>query len=124
MTAEKIKIVIVKPGQRPVMATIENDLRNFQYIVNGRIETTTEYHLPGMLVVCNDEGKNLFWRLRKDGIEDGNNPYRPNREINKKRDGNDWIFGTFFVIGNGEDDFVGLTDKQIKKAMYRFRAFE
>lgn len=123
MTAEKIKIVIVKPGQRPVVATIENDLRNYQYIVNGHIETTVEYHLPGMLIVCNDEGKNFFWRLRNDGIEDRNNPYRPNREINKRRAGNDWIFGTFFIIGNGEDDFVSLTDEQIKKAMYRFRVF-
>lgn len=61
MTAEKIKIVIVKPGQNPVAATIENDLRNYQNIVNGHIETTVEYHLPGMLIVCNDEGKNLFF---------------------------------------------------------------
>lgn len=124
MIAEKVKIVIVKPGQRPVAATIDNDLKKYQEIVNGHIECATEYHLPGTLIVCNDEGKIHFWRLKNDGIEDRNNPYRPNREINKGRIGSDWIFGTFFIVGNGEEDFVSLTDEQIKKATYRFRAFK
>lgn len=87
-----MKVVVFEPLKPGRIEEIENDLRIFQNIVGGYIETVT--YPSGHVMVCNEEGKllNLPQNMRM---------IMPN--------GNwDLIFGTFFFA---KDDGEGnLTD--------------
>ena len=95
-----IKILIVEPMKRPYEKEISGDLHEMQAIVGGTIQAV--YPFQDMAaIVCNDDGKLI-------GLP-------PNRFL---RDGDgapyDVICGTFFVVGVGREDFVSLTDRQVK----------
>lgn len=105
MKTEKITVVIVPPFVEPYKRTIRPKLETLQRIVRGGIETTCDDGLPDMLIVCNNENKlsNLRFNCRiKQGAYE------------------DYIFGTFFVCGMGEDAFCSLTDEQAERAIKRF----
>lgn len=101
---DKIKVVIVEAGKLPATQYIGNDLKSMQEVVGGYIE---EVMLDdGTVLICNEEGK-----LR--GL-------KPNRRV-----GNDIIAGTFFIAGDdGSEDFVSLTDEQIKQYAECFQEIE
>ena len=92
--------------KEPFEKEINGDLREMQDIVGGTIQAV--YPFQDMAaIVCNDEGKLMGLppnRFLRDG---GGQPY-------------DVLCGTFFVVGVGREDFVSLTDKQVKhyKSMY------
>ena len=96
-----MKIVVYEVGKESFVADIENELAECQKIVGGYIQVVTVGN--GMLLVCNEEGKNI-------GLE-------PNRYIPEIAD---VICGNFFVCGAGEDDFTSLTDEQIKEIRERW----
>lgn len=106
MTHLKIKVVVVRPFKEPRIENILGELKTFQNIVKGRIETTYDDKLSGMIIVCNEDNKfnNLTFnrKITTGGCED-------------------FLFGTFFVCGDGVDDFVSLTDAQIKQVLLRFK---
>lgn len=98
-----IDVLIVEPNKLPYEKKIKNDLKTYQDIVDGMIETTGIIGDREILIVCNDEGKNL------------NMPY--NRDI-----GHDTIAGTFIIVGNDYEnaDFKSLTKEQIEKYKNKF----
>lgn len=98
-----INVLIVEPNKLPYEKEIRNDLKTYQDIVDGTIETTGIIGDRDILIVCNDEGKNL------------NLPY--NRDI-----GHDIIAGTFIIVGNDYEnaDFKSLTKEQIDKYKNKF----
>lgn len=51
----KILGVIKKPGEAPYVDHIENDLKEFQEIVGGYIETVTV--ASDLVLICNEEGR-------------------------------------------------------------------
>ncbi len=106
MIQNKMRIVVVPPGNIPQERMISGTLESFQDIVKGNIEVTTDDRLPGMLLVVNDEGKINEMRFCRKIFT---NSYP------------DYIFGTFFVVGNGKDDFVSLTDEQVQQVKTRFK---
>lgn len=101
----ELTVVIVEPCKEPYKKTIEHKLEAFQEIVEGHIETTCDDGLEDMLIVCNDEGEV--------------NRLKINRST-RVGDYADYIMGTFFICGMGEDDFCSLTDEQAQRAIQRF----
>lgn len=95
-----MRILKVEPGKVPYEKDIENTLRSLQKEVGGLIQPI--YMEDGTILCCNDEGK-------LNGME-----------MNRRLYG-DIICGPFFVVGDGGDDFVSLTDEQVVMYTERFR---
>ncbi len=95
-----MKILYYKKDKDPEVLLIPREVKDMQELVHGRYEV---YQVnEKILIVCNDDGWNL-------GLE-------VNRLVLGK-EGNieQAIRGDFFVCGAGEEDFISLTDLQIKK---------
>ena len=102
-----MKVVIVEPMCSPRIAEIEESLETYQKIVDGWIECIYPFN-DSVGLVCNEEGKL--------------NNFLPNRALfDDNGEIYDIIFGTFFVVGLGEEDFRGLTDEQAKRYMDYYR---
>ena len=93
--SSRIRVLIVKPEEKPYVEEIDCELESFQKIVGGDIE---EVSLESdTKLVCNGEGKI--------------NGLTPNRLI-----GDDIICGTFFLAGyDGGEELVSLSDEKIEK---------
>ena len=105
---EKLRIVIVEPGKEPYEREIDHTLEKLQGIVEGYIETTWDEGLPkGTLIVCNEEGKLL-------GLPQNRVLWRDGRPV-------DVVAGTFFIAGAGDEDFISLTDEQVKVCIENFQ---
>jgi len=95
---KKIRVLYVRPNELPEEIVISNTLNSKRKLVEGNIEYTYRDYYPGVIFICNEEGK-----IR--GL-----PY--NRDI-----GGDVIAGSFLIVGDdselGEDK--SLTKSQIKK---------
>lgn len=101
---EKIKILKIEEGKAPFVKEIANELKDCQAEVGGLIDCVC--FEDGCLAVVNDEGKI--------------NGMKPNR-----RNGNDIIYGPFFICGsNREGDFTSLTEEQIEDYTKKFGEIE
>ena len=101
MNVDTLKVLVVEPQKPPYAVEIPNRLDALQGIVGGHLETV--YPFPdSVAVVCNETGK-------LQGL--------PFNRLLPDRDGRpcDVICGTFFVAGVGAEDFVSLTDEQLKR---------
>lgn len=105
MSKGGLKVVIVEPEKEPYVKKLKHSLEAMQEVVGGYIETTRDSLLPGMILVVNEEGK-----LR--GLP-----------MNRCTDC-DILFGTFFVCGNGRDDFISLTEQQIEEVKLVYGLFK
>ena len=100
-----MRVVIVRPRQRPYVADIKPNLKEYQETVGGYIETLP---LEGnAILVCDEEGK----------LKD--RPY--NRFY--WQDGHivDVIAGPFFIVGVENCNFCDLTDEQCEYFKEKFR---
>ena len=96
-----MKILVVEPMKEPYEKEIQGTLEEMQAIVGGYIQAVYPFEDP-VAVVCNEEGKLMglpYNRLLRD---DSGRPY-------------DVLCGTFFVAGQGEEDFSSLPDNLMKK---------
>lgn len=99
----EMRVLVINPGERPVVAEIKNTLEAKQIIVGGLIEMVVPAnHIDDAVLICNDEGKLLNME--------------PNRVL-RMADGTayDIICGPMIVIRApfDSDDFESLTDSQI-----------
>lgn len=95
-----MKILYYKVDKEPQVLLIPRENKDIQELVHGSYEC---YQVnEKILIICNRDGWNLGLGV--------------NRLVLSK-DGNikQAIRGDFFVCGAGKDDFVSLTDSQIKK---------
>ena len=106
MKEKEITVLMVEPGEHPMVTTLKNDLDSLQKAVSigtdyqGLIEVIGIE--DGILVLCNEEGKLL-------GLE-GN-----------RRIGHDVIAGVFYVIAeDGQGNFKSLPKAAIEKYKERF----
>lgn len=101
--SNKIRVVIVEPGNEPKEKGISNTLEELQNIVGGYIEAIPLHNEIGsdLNIVCNEEGKLLGLPL--------------NRALDS-----DILCGTFIVVKSDEDNFVSLTDDEVKNVKDRF----
>lgn len=89
----KIKVMIKEPYKAPYDAEIENTLEEFRRIVGGYIQTVPCPGVPGVELICYEEGKIM-------GL-DTNLYIMP-----------DVIVGTVIVVGVDGEEFASLTEKQ------------
>lgn len=88
----KLKVVVKEPGKQPEIRQINNNLRDLQDIVGGRIEVVT---LKGSIaVICDDEGK-----LKG---------YAPNLKY-----GCDFFAGTVIFVCTEGEDFASLSEEEM-----------
>lgn len=97
-----MRVVYVEPNKPAYVAEVEHTLKGEQRAVKGLIEPVYIEN-DGTCLICNEEAK-------LEGLE-GNRRFG---------DGSSIIAGPFFVVGLTEDDFRGLTDKEVMKYMDRF----
>lgn len=107
---EKIKVVLVKPMQKPQIVEIGTSLEDMQQVVAGNIEQVMPFD-EEVALVCNEEGKN-------EGLE-------LNRAL-KYSDGEivDIIAGDFFICSAKGENFTSLTDEQVHKYSEMFKSPE
>jgi len=104
---DKIKVVLVKPMQKPQIVEIGSSLEDMQQIVGGLIEQVMPFE-EEVAFVCNEDGKN-------DGLD-------LNRAL-KYPDGKiaDIIAGDFFICSAKGENFTSLTDEQTQRYSDMFK---
>lgn len=107
-----MRIVIVEPNQPPREADVEPTLETYQSIVGGHIEAVNPFKDRHMVLVCNEEGKINRLECNRFIVRAGKMGAQPEMI--------DWIAGTCFICGIGEEDFTGLTPEQAAEAKQAF----
>jgi len=100
-----MNVLVVEPGYLPYEKEI-NGLKEMQETVGGPIQAIYPFE-DQVAVVCDEEG------------------LLHNAPFNRSMDGGyGGVFGTFFVCGLGEEDFISLTPEQVKTYRQRFQKAE
>ena len=96
-------ILVVEPGKKPEVRSIDGSLTSMQEIVGGTIEAIYPW-ADSVALVCNDEGKLLGLPLNRTLADEEGHVW-------------DVVAGTFFLCGipADSDSFGSLTDEQIQK---------
>lgn len=107
-----MQILVVSPGEPPVITEIDGSLNAMQKIVGGTIQAT--YPFPeDVALVCHDEGKILGLPLNRGLRDEYGNLY-------------DIVCGTFFLCGAPSDSesFTSLFLEQLEIFQRRFQTLE
>lgn len=96
----KIKVLVVEPGKPCQVREVEDGLKDLQAIVGGYIEIVTPF-TDAAAIVCNEEGKLRGLPYNRPLLDRDGAPY-------------DILCGTFFITGVQGENFVSLTDDQIR----------
>lgn len=104
---EKIKVVLVKPMQKPAVIEIDPGYKSMQLVVVGNIGEMMPFD-EEVAIVCNEEGKNIGLAL--------------NRSI-KDSEGEiyDIIAGDFFICAASGENFTSLSDEQVQRYCEKFK---
>lgn len=105
---DKIRAIILRPGEPAAEVEIENSLKTYQKIVDGYIEFCP---LPGVaqkniIAYCNSDGKYLDLPL--------------NRAIFQGTKVTDIVCGNIVLTGRKGEDSVSLSNDQVEFIMNRF----
>lgn len=94
-------VLVVEPLERPMIKEIEGTLESMQRIVGGNIQAICPFN-DSVNVITSDMGKLIE---------------QPMNRVLRDDNGNidDVICGTFFICGVSDEDFISLTDDQIKR---------
>ena len=98
--SDKIKVLVVEP-MKPCEVREISGLDAMQAIVGGCIQAVYPFR-DEVALVCNEDGKILGLPYNRPLTNDRGVPY-------------DMICGTFFLAGLGAEEFVSLSEEQIKK---------
>lgn len=101
-----MNVLVVEPGFLPYEREI-NGLSEMQETVGGNIQAIYPFKEP-VALVCNENA--ILEHLEF------------NRSVPER--GYNCIFGTFFVCGLGEENFISLTPEQVKTYAERFKKAE
>ena len=102
-----MNVLVVEPGRLPYEKNVRDELENLQAIVGGNIQAIYPFE-ERVALVCNED------RVH--------NSLEFNRAIPERGYGE--IYGTFFLCGLGDGDFVSLTPEQMKTYKRRFGKIE
>ncbi len=108
-----MKVVYIEAAKRPEVRNIERSLKEMKSLVEGHIETIQPFY-DTAVIVCNEEGKINGLPL--------------NRSLLHPETGElyEIIAGNFFICDAppDNDDFAGLSDKQVDTYMEQFECPE
>ena len=96
-----MRVVYVEPNRPAYEAEIRNSLEAEQKAVGGYIETV--YNDDDTIIICNEEGK-------LQGLQG-------NRHLDN---GTSIIAGSFFIVGDGGEDFRSLTNEETEKYLNKY----
>ena len=104
MRGKIMKILVVNPGELPIIKEIDSTLESMQDVVGGLIQALYPFDEP-VALICNDEAQLLNLPMC--------------RCLHETRD---IIQGSFFVCGAPPEAerFASLTDEQIQRYEKRF----
>jgi hypothetical protein len=109
-TSDKIQVVIVEPQKKPYIKTIPNELKAFNEIVGGYIES--------YFIGENVRGAQLFIFVNEEGKLKG-------LPFNRKIVTGDFLAGTFLISAvNMQGDNISLTDQEAAKLVKTFTPIE
>ncbi len=103
----KLEVLLVKPGQYAEMVEIDAGLSSMQSVVSGNIEAMHYFDEP-VVLICNEEGKINGSELNR-AIKDDNGKVV------------DIVAGTFFICGEGDENFTSLPTEHRKKFEKMFK---
>ena len=95
----KIKALVVEPMKPCEVREIDGSLETMQAIVGGNVQAVYPFR-DEIALICNEEAKLMGLPYNRPLTDNHGLPY-------------DIICGTFFLAGQGGEDFVSLTDEQI-----------
>ena len=101
MNDKTLKVLVVEPMRPCRVQEIPDTLESMQAVVGGYLQAVYPFR-DEVALVCNEDGKNLDLPYNRPLTNDRGVPY-------------DMICGTFFLAGLGAEDFVSLTEDQIRK---------
>ena len=103
-----MKVIIVKPQEKPIIADIDPGLKAMQEVVSGYIQAVYPFE-DHVALICNEEGKLLGLPLNRALRTETGEIY-------------DIIAGTFFLCGAPPDcdHFTSLTPEQIETYLTYF----
>ena len=96
-----MRILVVEPGKKPEVQEIDGTLGAMQKLVGGPIQAIYPFDDPAALV-ANEEGKLIGLPMNRVLWDKSGKIY-------------DIVCGTFFLCGLDEENFISLTDAQVKK---------
>ena len=96
-----MKVLIVKPGCKPVTTEIDGTLKTMQSLVGGLIQAVYPFKEP-VALICNDEGRLLGLPMNRGLWDEEGNLY-------------DIVCGTFLICGVSGDNFASLSDTQLQQ---------
>lgn len=102
----KIKAVLVKPGETATITEIDPELASMHMLVGGYIEAIYPFN-DSVALVCNEEGKLKGLEENRALVDDYGRAY-------------DIIVGTFFICGVRGSEFCSLTQEQAELYMAMF----
>lgn len=104
--AEKMDVLLIKPGMYPQQIQIGTELEDLQKAVGGDIQAIYPYE-EEVALIMNEEGKMQGFEL--------------NRSLrDEKGEAYDIIAGDFLVVGLGEEDFGSLSPELMKQFEEKF----
>lgn len=98
--SDKIKVLVVEPEKPCQVQEISDTLEAIQAVVGGEFEAVFPFD-GSTAVVCNRDGKIDGLPFNRPLLDDSGQPY-------------DILCGTFFITGVRGENFVSLTDEQIR----------
>lgn len=99
--SDKIKVLVVEPEKPCQIQEVSDTLEAIQAVVGGKFEAVFPFD-GSTAVVCNRDGKIDGLPFNRPLLDDSGEPY-------------DILCGTFFIAGVRGENFVSLTDDQIRR---------
>lgn len=110
-------ILVVEPYRKPYELEIPDTLEAKQHVVGGYIEAAYPFQEDAVVLICNEEGAYSNIPLNR-LILPNNQP--ENWEKRLMRDTDMAIFGTFFLCGDGGENFTNLSPELTEKYKKKF----
>lgn len=99
--SDKIKVLVVEPEKPSQVQEVPDELKALQALVGGNIDAVYPFD-ESVAVVFDREGKIKALPFNRPLLDDLGEPY-------------DILCGTFFITGVSGENFVSLTDDQIRR---------
>ena len=103
---ERIRVLLVEPGEKPRLVTVPHTLDELQKLVGGCIAATYPWE-DLVAVVFDDDGMAKGYPPNRLLVDEAGKPY-------------DILKGTFFITCLSTDDFASISDEMAEKYTEKF----